>query len=174
MSLLSSLAVSPTDILDDLRRRQFSVTVQGGQLLIRPAGRLQPDDREHIAANRDELVSLLAEPVGYEADGVCRGDISKSARTTDPRPDIVSDSAAWQQLLVIAAEELGVFDELFGVLLGLRACGVGLQRAQDGSWRITAGEMDADEYAVDREPWLMPRKREVAHLLRRLASEVSE
>ena len=76
MLLRSSLAVHPTDILDDLRRRQFSVTVEDGQLLIRPAGRLQPDDREHIAANRDELVALLVQPVDHEADGVCR-DISK-------------------------------------------------------------------------------------------------
>jgi len=84
----------------------------------------------------------------------------------------VNDSGAWSQLLLIAVGALGEDDALFGVLLGLRCCGAGLQTQQDGSWRITAGEMDATEYAADRETWLMPRRREVGELLRRLQSEV--
>jgi len=69
---------------------------------------------------------------------------------------------------VIAADALREAHNLFGVLLGLRCCGAGLQCAQEGSCRIKAGEMDATEYAADRETWLMPRRREVGELLRRL------
>jgi len=92
----------------------------------------------------------------------------RSIWACDPRPDITGDTAAWSQLLLIAANALGKDDALFGALHGIRCCGAGLQRAQDGSWRITAGEMASDEYVADREQWLMPRRREVAELLRRL------
>lgn len=90
-------------------------------------------------------VAVLDAPTN--ANGVCR-DISKQ---DDPRPDLVGDTAAWTQLLVIAATVLGEDDNLFGALHGLRCCGCGLQRAQDGAWRIVAGQMDAAEYQADRE-----------------------
>ena len=86
---------------------------------------------------------------------------------TDPRPDLIADSAAWSQLLSIIWDVTGG-DTLSGALHGLRCCGAGLQRAQDDSWRIAAREMDPDEYQADREQWLMPRRKEVAELLRRL------
>jgi len=111
-----------------------------------------------------------------DADAICHisPEAPKPSRTVDPRPELHADSAAWTTLLVIAADALGEADALFGVLLGLRCCGCGLQTQQDGSWRIVRGEMDADEYQVDRERWLLPERARVAELLRRLASEVSE
>ncbi len=93
-------------------------------------------------------------------------------RIADPRPDLVGDTAAWQQLLVSAADALGEADNLFGVLLGLRCCGAGLVEDEHETWRITHGEMPADDYERDRTTWLMPRKREVADLLRRLARSI--
>ena len=109
-------------------------------------------------------VAVLGAPTNAHA--ICH--ISQSLRTVDPRPDLVGNSATWTQLLVIAADVLGEADNLFGTLHGLRCCGCGLQTQQDDSWRIVRGEMDADEYQVDRERWLMPRRREVDELLRRL------
>jgi len=85
-----------------------------------------------------------------DADAICH--ISQSLRTVDPRPDLVADSTAWTELLVIATTVLGEADALLGTLLGL----------------LTAGEMEADEYAADRKQWLMPRRREVGELLRRI------
>jgi len=61
-----------------------------------------------------------------DADGVCSTDISHKpvipSRTSDPRPDLHADIAAWMQLLVIVAAALGEDDTLFGPLLGLRCC----------------------------------------------------
>jgi len=119
-------------------------------------------------------VALLDTPTN--ANGVCR-DISKQDEsrsntttfiTSDPRPDLVDDSAGWQQLLVIAADALDEADVLFGTLLGFRSCGAGLVQDARGNWRIAPGEMSEDEYRQDRETWLMLRRREVGELLRRL------
>jgi len=113
--------------------------------------------------------ALLGAPTNALA--ICR-DISKSLRTADPRPDIVSDSAVWQQLLLIAADALGEDDSLFGTLLGFRSCGAALVQDERGNWRITHGEMPLDDYERDRTTWLMSRRREIGELLRRLASAI--
>ena len=104
---------------------------------------------------RRSSVAVLGAPTN--ADAICH--ISQSLRTADPRTDIVNDSAAWSQLLLIAVGALGEDDALFGVLLGLRACGAGLQCAPDGAWRITAGEMDSGR---DGQPGVRGRSRTVA------------
>jgi hypothetical protein len=87
----------------------------------------------------------------------------------DPRPDLAADSAAWSHLLRLAFDTDG-HDPLgcYGVLDGLRCCGAGLERTERGGWKLVAGAMDPNEYAADRERWLISRRREIAELLRRL------
>lgn len=87
--------------------------------------------------------------------------------TTDPRSDIDADTAPWSLLLGIAFDADGDDPRgVFGVLHGLRCVGVGLERDERGRWKLVAGE--ADDYDEIRETWLLPRRREIGELLRRL------
>jgi hypothetical protein len=89
--------------------------------------------------------------------------------TTDPRPDLVGDSAAWSLLLSAAFDADGdIPTGCFGVLHGLRCIGVGLECDERGRWRLAAGEVESAEYDEIRDVWLMPRKRELGELLRRM------
>ena len=88
---------------------------------------------------------------------------------SDPRPDIVADSAPWSLLLALAYDADGDDPRgAFGVLHGLRCIGAGLERDERGRWRLVAGEVDQSEYEAIRGVWLMPIRREVGELLRRL------
>ncbi len=95
--------------------------------------------------------------------------VERERWTSDPRPDIADGTTAWSLLLGIAFDADGAEPNgCFGVLHGLRCCGAGLERDERGRWKVTAGEMDATEYAADRDAWLMPRRTAVGELLRRL------
>ncbi len=86
---------------------------------------------------------------------------------SDPRPDLAADSAPWSLLLALSYDADGDNPAgAFGVLHGLRCVGVGLERDERGRWRLVAGE--TDDYEQIRETWLMPRRREIGELLRRL------
>jgi len=88
---------------------------------------------------------------------------------SDPRPDIVADSAPWSLLLALAYDADGDDPRgAFGVLHGLRCIGAGLERDERGRWRLVVGEVDASEYEAIRGVWLMPQRREIGELLRRL------
>ncbi len=93
--------------------------------------------------------------------------VERERWASDPRPDIVADSATWTILLGIAFDADGGNPRgAFGVLHGLRCVGVGLERDARSRWRLVAGE--TDDYDEIRETWLMPRRREIGELLRRL------
>jgi len=93
--------------------------------------------------------------------------VERNRWVSDPRPDIAADSASWSLLLGIAYDADGDNPRgAFGVLHGLRCIGVGLERDARGRWRLTAGE--ADDYDEIRATWLMPIRREVGELMRRL------
>ncbi|MDQ3549089.1 MAG: hypothetical protein M3439_09750 [Chloroflexota bacterium] len=88
---------------------------------------------------------------------------------SDPRPDIAADSAPWSLLLGLAYDADGDNPRgAFGVLHGLRCVGVGLERDARRRWRLVAGDVDKSEYEAIRGVWLMPQRREIGELLRRL------
>jgi len=84
--------------------------------------------------------------------------------TDDPRPDLGADSAAWRKLLKTAHWKCGADgpESLFWHLHGLRCTGCQLERDGRG-WRITAGQNQ--NYAADRERYLVPRQQAIIELL---------
>jgi hypothetical protein len=89
----------------------------------------------------------------------------------DPRPDLVDDAAAWQDLLERAAtlENVGgeswVPDGVYWALLGARAIGAELTRTNNG-WRLRSRESGQDpDYAAVR-PHLQRNVDALTNLLR--------
>jgi hypothetical protein len=80
----------------------------------------------------------------------------------DPRPDLVTDSHHWKQLLECASRLADL--EIFGGLHGLRCCGV--QIAQRGSGLILIpGELSPEEYVMAWNDCLSRRGKVVDGLL---------
>jgi hypothetical protein len=52
--------VSPTDLLRDCANRGIRLTVQGADLRVEPASKLDPELRQALRAHKPELVTLLA------------------------------------------------------------------------------------------------------------------
>ena len=87
--------------------------------------------------------------------------------TSDPRPDLDEDAGLWAILLGLAYDVDGEDPGgLAAALNGFRCMGARLE-LRNGSARLTAGAMAT--YDVDRDRWLVPHRRTLSALLRRVA-----
>lgn len=89
----------------------------------------------------------------------------------DPRPDLRYDSEDWTQLLTLA-EAKG--EMVAGVLHGFRCGGLRLHRGAKG-WALRpdfdperSTWQTPEEYAKDREQWLVPYADTIVELLKQL------
>jgi len=157
-------------LIEEITAQGLTITAESGRLRVKPSGQLAPRQRDAMIALRDEVLSLLttSEPLPKPSHTVSEPPMTERDRwVSDPRPDLGADSAPWSLLLDIAFDADGDNPRgAFGVLHGLRCVGVGLERDERGRWRLVAGE--TDDYDEIRETWLMPRRREIGELLRRL------
>ena len=66
VTLKGGLVVSEfaLNLLWELEHRGFELTVDGPELVIRPAGRLTPTDSDGIRAHREELLALVTDCAG--------------------------------------------------------------------------------------------------------------
>jgi hypothetical protein len=145
--------VSAAGLLRELRGLGATVAARGDRLAVdAPAGAVPPDLRADLAAHKGALLALLA----------------RERCAADPRPDLVADSPLWQRLLGLAYDRDGADPRgLFGSLHGLRCLGAGLV-AEEGRARLVPGELSAEEYAAEREEWLVPHAAALTALLRAL------
>ena len=87
--------------------------------------------------------------------------------TTDPRPDLDEDAGLWAILLGLAYDVDGEDPGgLAAALNGFRCMGARLE-LRNGTARLSAGDMLT--YAGDRVRWLVPHRRTLSALLRRVA-----
>lgn len=74
--------------------------------------------------------------------------------TTDPRPELVDDSAAWNHLIADAEPELA------GALHGFRCCGARLERTPRFGYQIRRGNdgwwPTPAAFVTDYKKWLLP------------------
>lgn len=84
----------------------------------------------------------------------------------DPRPDLSRDSKMWDHLLMLvrATENTAAPDSLFGALHGLRCLGARLV-VRGGRVRLSAGEIDDEEYERLRAQWLAPHHEKLIRML---------
>ena len=84
----------------------------------------------------------------------------------DPRPDLSRDSVLWHHLLMHcrAVENTGAPRSLYGALHGLRCLGARL-KITEGHIKVTAGEIDDDEYKALRDEWLVPHHAKLVEVL---------
>ena len=94
------------------------------------------------------------------------GEARRKWAATDPRPDLVEDTGLWVRLLTLAYDVDGDKDGLACALNGFRALGARLG-VRDGSARLLPG--DVEEYDALRGRWLLPHRRTLTALLRRVA-----
>lgn len=91
----------------------------------------------------------------------------------DPRADdLPLDHALWECALVIAWEKAGrsyTFGNVYWILHGFRALGAELVEGET-MLRLRHGEMDANEYALDKEQYLEPN----VELIRRVLEQAKE
>jgi hypothetical protein len=52
--------ITATALLDSLQAAGFTLTAEGGKVLVRPAGKLSPEQRQSIRDNKPALLELLA------------------------------------------------------------------------------------------------------------------
>ncbi len=83
---------------------------------------------------------------------------------TDPRPDLMEDTGAWQTFLGTLYEQPGAEHQLFGALHFARCLGARLQRTESGL-RLVPGEMSQGEYGAIREAVLTRYGRVLTQLL---------
>jgi hypothetical protein len=145
--------VSAEGLLRELRELGATVAARGDRLAVdAPAGAVTPDLRADLTAHKGALLALLA----------------RERLIADPRPDLAGDSARWARLLALAYDRDGQDPRgLFGALHGLRCCGAGLAATDDGA-RLVPGELAAEEYAAEREEWLVAHAAALTALLRAL------
>lgn len=118
------------------------------------------DDRGTGPVSGSSPDNLPASPAAAEAMGQAR-----AYWTTDPRPDLRADSDSWRRLLALAYDLDGDAPQgVFGVLHGLRCCGLQLT-VERGRARLAAGEMGEGEYRALRDEWLVPHEARVRGLL---------
>jgi len=84
----------------------------------------------------------------------------------DPRPDLTQDSNRWEALLALVHADYDC-DEFWWALQGMRCLGARLALVK-GRLALVHGEMSAEEYAVDKATYLLPRAGEVVALLDRI------
>jgi len=97
------------------------------------------------------------------------GEARRRWLTTDPRPDLVADAGLWARLLALAWEVDGDRDGLACALNGFRCLGARLE-VRDGTARLLPGEVE--DYDGLRQRWLVPYRRTLTALLRRVGDRV--
>jgi len=157
-------------LIEEITAQGLTITAEDERLRVKPSGQLIPRQRDALIALKSEVMKIIvmsnetAEP--FNRVSVVPTN-PRERWASDPRPDIAADTTAWSLLLALAYDADGGDPRgAFGVLHGLRCVGVGLERDARGRWRLVAGE--TDDYDEIRETWLMPIRREVGELLRRL------
>ena len=102
-----------------------------------------------------------------------------AVQTLDPRQDLQQDSLLWDKLLRAAASEPEAAGELVTLeqrLRFFRCMGTRLVRAPNGSMVMRpdidptghAAWRSQEEYATEREKWLLPKAVQLAALLKQL------
>ncbi len=96
--------------------------------------------------------------------------VSELKPLTDPRPDLVEDSALWVRFLELAGEK---DKQLAGTLHGFRCQGTRIVLGRSGY--VLRPELDPEkgwnsqqEYERMREKWLKPHIEKIAQLLKKL------
>lgn len=141
-----------------LEQRGVEVSLEEGRLRL---SRHPEDLAEDVRANREAIVAaLLGRAWQVHLD-------SLPLRTDDPRPDLAADSELWTRLLNLTHGMAG--RELREVLHGLRCLGARLVWAGRMLRLVPGEEMSAEEYAADRERWLMPHAQVLSETLASLA-----
>lgn len=93
----------------------------------------------------------------------------------DPRPDFLEDSALWTKLLKLVGRRYGAEGlELFGILHGMRCCGLRVRVGQSGGYVLRPeisykdGFKDLYEYETLRDKYLKPHVKTITELMRLL------
>lgn len=94
----------------------------------------------------------------------------------DPRvDDLPLDHELWERALSIAWEKAGrsyTFGNVYWILHGFRALGAELVEGET-MLRLRRGEIDADEYALDREQYLEPNTELIRRILEQAKAELA-
>ena len=143
------------NLLEQLEARGVAVTEDAGVLNVHAPRGLARDIRLVLIEHKDEVLHILwlREWLAYLAE--------RPARDSDPRDDLAADTIAWSRLLRLAYAQ---GDDLGPTLKGFRAMGAGLAFSL-GNWRLTQGEISAEDYAEWRAAYLLPVGRRVMALL---------
>jgi len=156
-------------LLVEARAAGLDVRARGDQLVI-SGPRSQGVLAQRLLADK---AAILAELRREHIVAGPRPDLRRERIVADPRPDLANDSALWSHLLALAYDLDG--DDpagLCGALNGLRCCGAALVESA-GEVRLTAGEMADAEYDQMRRQYLLPHKRQLTMLLKRLSAEAA-
>lgn len=147
------------ELLVALEAAGAELALEGPEVrVVVPSARVTPTMREALQDKTELTRAYLRREWRRYLDG-------RPPVTADPRPDLAADHTLWELLLSMAWGSSN--KALFWSLNGLRCLGAHLVRL-DGMMCLVCGEMAPEEYAADRERYLVPHTNDLVGLLAEL------